>query len=186
MTEGEKVNHGDRRSRRLAVVVAVQNVLVAACLVVTLYVYWTVQERVSSTAAGGDIHIQVEAVPDITRNSTLQLAHIYSNFKMDLLDGRRIYTSCTGSYLLHLHTCYTSLKLGESRVAELQLQARKDEEPLSSFFLNTTHEVCRGLHRITYLRAKQNVSLHLFLSDGFKLKNMTVDLSFLQGGRCEP
>ncbi len=39
--------HRDRRTRKLAAVVAVQNVLVAACLLVTLYVYWDVQRRVS-------------------------------------------------------------------------------------------------------------------------------------------
>lgn len=41
--EGGRVVHRERRARKLAVVVAVQNVLVAACLLVTLYVFWGVQ-----------------------------------------------------------------------------------------------------------------------------------------------
>lgn len=43
--EGGRVVHREKRARKLAVVVAVQNMLVAACLLVTLYVYWDVQEQ---------------------------------------------------------------------------------------------------------------------------------------------
>lgn len=45
--DGGRGVHRDRRTRKLAVVVAVQNVLVAVCLLVTLYVYWDVKGRVS-------------------------------------------------------------------------------------------------------------------------------------------
>lgn len=44
--EGGQIIHRDTRSRRLAVVVVVQNVLVAACLAITAYVFWN-QGRVS-------------------------------------------------------------------------------------------------------------------------------------------
>lgn len=46
---GRVVRRSERRAGKLAVVVAVQSALVAACLLVTLYVYWLVQgqERVS-------------------------------------------------------------------------------------------------------------------------------------------
>lgn len=43
--ERGRVVHRERRARKLAVVVAVQNMLVAACLLVTLYVYWDVQKQ---------------------------------------------------------------------------------------------------------------------------------------------
>ena len=51
--EGGRVVHRDRRAGKLAVVVAVQNVLVAACLLVTLYVYWNVQKQVSELGVEG-------------------------------------------------------------------------------------------------------------------------------------
>lgn len=40
--DGGRVVHREKRARKLAVVVALQNLLVAACLLVTLYVYWNV------------------------------------------------------------------------------------------------------------------------------------------------
>ncbi len=43
--EGGLVVHRDRRSRKLAVVVALQNLLVVSCLLTTFYVYWNTEKQ---------------------------------------------------------------------------------------------------------------------------------------------
>lgn len=43
--EGSSVLHREWRAAKLAVLVVMQNLLVAACLLVTLYVYWSVQSH---------------------------------------------------------------------------------------------------------------------------------------------
>lgn len=45
--DGGRVVHRRKCARKLAVVVVLQNLLVASCLLVTLYVYWNVEKPVS-------------------------------------------------------------------------------------------------------------------------------------------
>lgn len=52
--EGGRVVQRNKRAGKLALVVVVQNMLVAACLLVTLYVYWDVRKRVSKQEYGAD------------------------------------------------------------------------------------------------------------------------------------
>lgn len=95
-----------------------------------------------------------------------------------------IYVNCTGPYVLYMDVCYKSLHEKEAK-GILELQVVGSETPVSSVTLNASQEVCRGLSSIAYLRAKEEASLHLYFTDGFKVKNVTVGLSYLLGTRCE-
>lgn len=105
---------------------------------------------------------------------------------MSLVDKKNdtIYVNCTGPYILYIDVCYKSLSDEETR-GMLQLQVVGSTTPVSSLALNASHEVCRGLHSIAYLRAREQASLYFHCTDGFKIKNVTVNLSYLLGGRCE-
>lgn len=96
----------------------------------------------------------------------------------------RIYVNCTGPYVLYMDVCYKSLREYETR-GSLKLQVVGSKTPVWSVNLTTLHEVCRGLHSITYLRAMEEASLYLYVTDGFKVKNVTVGLSHLLGSRCD-
>ncbi|KAI3368318.1 hypothetical protein L3Q82_008031 [Scortum barcoo] len=165
--EGGRRIHGDRRSRKLAVVIAVQNVLVAACLLVTLYVYLNL-------TSPQNVHIQFEAIADIPANETLKFTYVISSNMMSLVDEKNdmIYVNCTGPYILYTDVCYKSMSKEETR-GMLQLQVQGSSTPVSSLALNTSHEVCRGLHSIAYLKATQQASLYFYCTDGFKIKNVT-------------
>lgn len=94
--------------------------------------------------------------------------------------------SCTGPYVLYMDACYMSMlpKL-ESR-GYLQLRLVGQKTPASSFTLNATSEkVCRGLHSTVYLRATEQASLHLTVTGSFKVKTVSVALSYLLGGQCD-
>ncbi|XP_056234562.1 uncharacterized protein LOC130170890 [Seriola aureovittata] len=182
--EGGRVVHREWRARKLAVVVAVQNVLVAACLFITLYVYWGVQDQ--ERASGDNVHIQFDAIATISGNATLQFKHTKSMNMMSVAGEKKdkIYVNCTGPYVLYIHLCYTSLG-GEKTTGMLQLQVVRDKTPVSSFTLQTSEEVCEGLNSIAYLKAKDQASLHLYAKEEFKILEVSVGLTYLLGRQCD-
>ncbi|GLD46296.1 uncharacterized protein AKAME5_002700900 [Lates japonicus] len=181
--EGGRVVHREWRARKFAVIVAVQNVLVAACLVVTLYVYWGDLNR--EQASDHNVHIRFDVISGISSNGTLKIHHIASSYKMSLADEKNdtIKISCTGPYVVYIDVCYKSLSSGEELTGILQLQVVGSETPVSNFTLQTRSAdlVCRGLSSIAYLRKEEKASLHLYLKDGFKIKSATVGLTYLWG-----
>lgn len=102
---------------------------------------------------------------------------------MSLADEKNdtIKISCTGPYVVYIDVCYKSLTKGEERTGILQLQVVGSETRVNNFTLQTADEVCRGLSSIAYLRKEEKASLHLYVKDGFKIKNATVGLSYLWG-----
>lgn len=101
---------------------------------------------------------------------------------MGLADGRNqeILVNCTGPYVLYVDVCYLSLT-EEEITGTLQLQVAGSGTPVSSFTLQASREVCRGLHSLAYLRASEQASLHLVAREEFKIKRATVGLSYLLG-----
>lgn len=96
-----------------------------------------------------------------------------------------IYISCTGPYVLYMEACYTSMNEPQLR-GYLQLRVMKQKTPATSFTLNaTSQKVCRGLHSTVYLRAREQASLHLTVPGSFKVKTLTVALSYLLGSHCD-
>lgn len=93
-----------------------------------------------------------------------------------------IHIHCTGPYVFYMYVCYNSLRAHETSG---YLQLRVKETPVISINLSTTHEVCRGLHHIAYLGAREQASLYLHVTDGFKVKNLTVGLNYLLGRQCD-
>ncbi|KAK5907347.1 hypothetical protein CesoFtcFv8_005210 [Champsocephalus esox] len=99
--------HRDKRTRYLAVIV-VQNVLVTACLVVTLYLFWVVQNQ---EASEDNVHIQFNPITVSSGNRTAQFGKVKSSNMMSLADGKNdaIYIKCTGPYVLYMKVCYKSM-----------------------------------------------------------------------------
>ncbi|CAB1452747.1 unnamed protein product [Pleuronectes platessa] len=166
--------------RRLSVVVAVQNVLVVASLLVTVCVYWRAEEQ--QRVSGDNVHIQFDPISRLQGNRTLQFDRTRSKHMMSLVDeqNQRILVNCTGPYVLYVDVCYQNLNLGNS-TGFLQLLVEGSNTPVSSFTLQASREVCRGLHCIVFLRAKERASLHLLADEGFQIKNATVGLNYLLG-----
>lgn len=105
---------------------------------------------------------------------------------MGLAVGKdKIYVSCSGPYVLYMDLCYRDMsKEGASGILQLQVVGR--DHPVSSFPLHASRDDCRRLHRIVYLKAKEEASLHWYSTDSnFKIKNVTVGLSYLLGSRCD-
>lgn len=99
------------------------------------------------------------------------------------LVNKKIYINCTGPYILYMDVCYMSLSDVE---AEGTLQVKVEgKDPLVNFTLHALNEVCRGLQSIVYFRVKDEAYLDLYSSNTFKIKNMTMGLSYLLGRRCD-
>lgn len=97
-----------------------------------------------------------------------------------------VHISCTGPYILDVELCYKRLDPGtEERSGVLQLQVEGRGSPASTFHLRASKEVCRGLHNVTYLWAKDRVTLRLY-TDELKITQATVGLSYLLGSQCDP
>lgn len=118
-------------------------------------------------------------------NGTLQL-NIFSSFKMSVTGQKndRIYINCTGPYLLYMEACYTNMEQQNETKGTLQLRVGSSETPLISFDMATSATVCRGHHGFAYFKAKDHASLHLYASNEFKVKNLTIGLSYLRGSQC--
>ncbi|XP_042273612.1 uncharacterized protein LOC121901046 [Thunnus maccoyii] len=183
--EGGRVVHRDRRAGQLAVVVAVQNVLVAACLLVTLFVYWETQGLKPQPTAPDDIHIEFEAIPEMEGNDTLKFNGIQSRKNMSVAGEKNetISIECTGPYILYMDVCYKS-KSNEEANGTLRLLVVGQETHLINFDMQGSREICRGLHSVVYLRAKEKAALHLYSTNHFKIKNATVGLNYMLGSRC--
>ncbi|XP_051233626.1 uncharacterized protein LOC127350762 [Dicentrarchus labrax] len=194
--DGGRVLHRGRRVRKLAVVVALQNLLVAACLLVTLYVYRDVSQGVNRDVSQGvnrgdhdsedNIHIQFVPIADVPGNKKLMFHEIESSNKMGLVAKKNdtIGINCTGPYILYMEVCYKGMNQPKEAHGTLELRVEGSNTSVSSVNLTASHEVCRGLHSIAYLRANERASLHLNCTDDFKVKNVTVGLSYLLGSQC--
>lgn len=93
-----------------------------------------------------------------------------------------IHVECTGPYVWYIDSCKVQ-KEKEETSGILQLRVQGSQTPVSSFTLNSTH-ICRGLHSIIYLRAKEVASVHLN-SEGFMIDDMSMGLTYLLGNKCE-
>lgn len=100
------------------------------------------------------------------------------------LKNDRIEIRCTGPYVLYMDVCYKSLRDHETR-GYLQLQVSGQKIPGSSITLTATDDVCTGLLRTVYLRANEQASLYLYVTDGFKVKTLSVGLRYLLGSQCD-
>ncbi|KAK2835795.1 hypothetical protein Q5P01_016279 [Channa striata] len=176
--DGGRVLHREKRARKLAVVVAVQNVLVVGCLLVTLYVYWGGQTEPPEDT----VHIHFNVISGYTGNVTLNFNNPQSKHKMDV-NGNKINIKCTGPYILYMEVCYGN-SANRNNTGILQLQVEGSTTPAPSFTLQTSREDCRGLHSIVYLRAEDKASVHCFSDEFFKIKNATLGLSYLLGRHC--
>lgn len=90
-----------------------------------------------------------------------------------------IYVNCTGPYILYINTCYMSLNEGENATGVLLLQ--EERVTISTFTMQTSDKVCRGLHNIVYLKSKKQISLHLKSSQLFIMKEVTVGFTYMLG-----
>lgn len=123
---------------------------------------------------------------DVPNNKTVQFHNIHSRYGMNLVDKTKdkIYINCTGPYLLYIEACYKSLR-GNLTTGTLQLLVERNQTLVTSIDMNTSDEVCKGLHSIAYLKVREVAYLYLQSLHDFKVKNMTVGLSYLLGSRCE-
>lgn len=123
---------------------------------------------------------------DISQNGTLPLA-VSSSYKMRVTGQKndRIYINCTGPYLLYMEACYTNMMVPKNETnGTLELRMESSKTPLISFNMATSTAVCTGHHGIAYFKAKEQASLYLYASDEFKVKNLTIGLSYLRGSHC--
>ncbi|XP_078141794.1 uncharacterized protein LOC144539735 [Centroberyx gerrardi] len=174
----------DRRAWSLAVVVTVQSVLVAACLAVTLHVYWGVQQRQDlNSTENNEIYIRFEVVSAVRANQTLEFGdYTGNNVSLSNNSKSKIYIGCTGPYILHMYVCCTSNDVKGANGTLVLLLVGGGGTPLSSFSLQ--QNVCRGLHSTVYLKAKEEASLYFSSPDNLKIKNVTLGLSYLLGRKC--
>lgn len=120
----------------------------------------------------------------MANNGTLTFDAIRSSHQMNLTGKNdRIEIRCTGPYVLYMNVCYKSLRDHETR-GYLQLQVNGQKIPESSITLTATDDICTGLVRTVYLRANEQASLYLYVTDGFKVKTLSVGLSYLLGSLC--
>lgn len=96
----------------------------------------------------------------------------------------KIHIHCTGPYIWHMNVCYKSMDTVNT-TGKLQLKVEGSETPVGSIEMTTPAEVCRWLHSIVYLKADQEASLHFQSNSGFKVKNVTMGLSYLLGEKCQ-
>uniref|UniRef100_A0AAV2KTD3 TNF family profile domain-containing protein n=1 Tax=Knipowitschia caucasica TaxID=637954 RepID=A0AAV2KTD3_KNICA len=187
-----------RGSRLTLLLVALQTLVLSGCLLTGLCVYWsrhdprpgTSSETTSGTSSPtpelrDDVHIQFFPISDVLGNSTLKFEHVLHRKQMDLINGSHIFVHCDGPYVVHMYVCFKSTE-GQAN-GTLQLGVADSEHPHCTFPLQThqQQEVCRGLHGITYLRAKNDASLKLVSTHNFRIKNITVGFNYLLGSRCE-
>ncbi|XP_077440788.1 uncharacterized protein LOC144062879 [Vanacampus margaritifer] len=173
---------GARGKQLTKVLLAAQSVLVAACLALTLYAYWDLRQLAASR---DDVHIQFDVISDISGNATLRFDHVRSSHLMHLADERhsKIAVRCTGPYVLYADVCYRSLE--KNAAGTLRLHAAGRRAPLWASRLAGRRDACEALHAVAYLRTGEKAELNLRVTGRFKIKNVTVGLSYLLGGRCE-
>ncbi|KAL6107475.1 uncharacterized protein ACO6RY_18242 [Pungitius sinensis] len=187
--DGGRAPHQTKRTRRLALLVAAQSALLTTCLLAALYVCWDVQRR-TPREEQDNVHIRLNPVSDFSGNVSVRFGGVYSSHMMSLVPEAKdlIQVSCTGPYVLYLYLCYKDREQGGVE-GMLELWVKGHKAPASSFPLKTpvkvSEEVCTGLHGTAYLRDKEKLQFLLKSSASFKVKNMTVALSYLLGSRCQ-
>ncbi|KAK6308936.1 hypothetical protein J4Q44_G00203990 [Coregonus suidteri] len=175
--------HPLRRSWRLAVVLSVQNVLVAVCLAVSFYCFWLEQQRGSETPEESEIYIRFDPIAGIPDSEPVKFKR-YVNHTMNLSDDSGIQVRCTGPYMLYMEVCSEGLD-GQSGNGTLEL--RVGNRKLASFSLQAREEDCRDSHQTVYLRKGEIATLY-FTSKGKKnleVKKLTLGLHYLLGTQCQ-
>ncbi|XP_007550842.1 uncharacterized protein LOC106947705 [Poecilia latipinna] len=181
VTEGGRVIRRSSRVRRLAVVVAVQNLLVVTCLLVTLYLY-LMSPALQPKAIP---YIQFEVHTEFRADTLLEL-NKSSESSLQNNNGN-ITIGCTGPYVWYMQGCYDNMddKKNTTVRGNLTLLA-KHNLPVGSISMNATQDVvCRGLHSIVYLVAEDVARFRFSSQEGFRLLNASMGLSYLLGNRCE-
>ncbi|KAM8744989.1 uncharacterized protein AB9X84_016397 [Acanthopagrus schlegelii] len=187
--EGGRVHLLERRAKRLVVIVALQNLLVAACLLLTLYAYCVQepQSKLGDESTGvSNIHIHFTAIAAVEGNTTLEFEGVQSKYLMSL-DAKEkgvFYINCTGPYILYMDLCYMSME-GKEANGTLRLLDGK-ENPETLFAMNSSSEECKDtvLQKTVFIKEKGKARLQLESRGRFKLKNLTVGLSSLLGRQC--
>ncbi|XP_054900695.1 uncharacterized protein LOC129369377 [Poeciliopsis prolifica] len=177
--EGGRAVRRSGRVGRLAVVVAVQNLLVVACLLVTVYLYLeslAVQPK-------DPVYIQFETHAALRSDTHLELKTDREN-KLQNNNGN-VTISCTGPYVWHMRSCYEKMGNSSNVSGNLTLLVKRTL-PVSSFAMNATQErVCRGLQSIVYLVAEDVIRFRFSSEKGFRMLNVSMGLSYLLGNKCE-
>ncbi|XP_078802389.1 uncharacterized protein LOC144991945 [Oryzias latipes] len=174
--------HRSKKTRKLAVLVVLQNLLVAACLLTTIYhFYYREAPEVSHDA----VYIQFEGVTGLHRNGTVKFRDIYRSHMVEWKEKDKICIKCAGPYIWHMDVCYESMgQEATGATGMLYLEVKRSETPASSFTLNATMQaICRGLQSVVYLRKKEEASVRLLCSKQFRIINMTMGLHYLLGER---
>lgn len=180
--------HPLRRSWRLAVVLSVQNALVAVCLAVSFYCFWLEHQRVSERPEESEIYIHFDPVTvsaDIPDNTPVSFKR-YVNHTMNLSGDTGIQIRCTGPYMLYMEVCSEGL---DGQLGNGTLELREGSRELASFSLQAREEDCRDslLHQTVYLRKGEIATLH-FTSKGknnLMVKKLTLGLHYLLGTQCQ-
>ncbi|XP_055778849.1 uncharacterized protein LOC129855331 isoform X1 [Salvelinus fontinalis] len=193
--------HPLRRSWRLAVVLSVQNALVAVCLAVSFYCFWLEHQRVSERPEESEIYIHFDPItggypsppsfPPLPVSAGIQdnepiKFKSYVNHTMNLSGDSGIQVRCTGPYILYMEVCSEGL---DGQLGNGTLELREGSRELASFSLQAREEDCRDslLHQTVYLRKEEIATLH-FTSKGKKnlvVKNLTLGLHYLLGTQCQ-
>ncbi|XP_023195576.1 uncharacterized protein LOC111609735 [Xiphophorus maculatus] len=177
--EGGRAVRRSSRVGRLAIVVAVQNLLVVTCLLVTAYIY------LESLALQPEdtVYIQFQAYSALRSNTHLELLTSSGN-KLQNNNGN-VTIRCTGPYVWHMQGCYESMGNTANVSGSLTLLV-KHTLPVSSFAMDATRDVvCRGLHSIVYLVAEDVARFRFSSQTGFRMVNVSMGLSYLLGNKCE-
>ncbi|KAM4574145.1 uncharacterized protein V3H82_008866 [Fundulus diaphanus] len=177
--EGDRAVRRRSRARNLAAVVAVQNLLVVACLLTTVYLYLE-----SPTLPEDNVYIQFNVLSGPKTNMFLEFESIRGQHKLQN-DKGKVSISCTGPYVWHMQTCFEDIDRGH---VSGNLTLEVNNTPVSSVTMNATKNmVCRGLHSIVYLGAGDVARFHLFSQSpkGFRMVNVSMGLNYLLGNNCE-
>ncbi|MEQ2188057.1 hypothetical protein GOODEAATRI_011048 [Goodea atripinnis] len=162
---------------RLAAVVAVQNLLVVACLLVTVYLCMK-----SPALPEDDVYIQFNELRDLKANTSLKFEVSREKRRLEN-DKGNISISCTGPYVWHMLVCYKTMNQGNLS-GNLVLQVANT--PVNSVRMDAIEQtVCRGLHSIVYLKERDVASFHLYSPKGFWMVNVSMGLRYLLGNNCD-
>ncbi|XP_029939581.1 uncharacterized protein LOC115382079 [Salarias fasciatus] len=191
--EGARAVQPNRRISKLAVVVAVQNLLLVVCLLVTFYVYRDFQANKAdflTEISENIVHIQLSPIRPLSHNGTVNFTAITSSYLMDLKSNKRdISIKCTGFYIWLVQICCASRKETATgtgtATGTVQLKVTGSETPVSSFTLDVAKDDCRGLHSIIYLKKNQQASVNLVVQKEFQINKMSVEMNSLSGKKCD-
>ncbi|XP_043986280.1 uncharacterized protein LOC122839077 isoform X2 [Gambusia affinis] len=180
--EGGRAVRRSSRVGRLAIVVAVQNLLVVTCLLVTVYLYLYL-ESLDVQQPEDIVYIQFAAHTGIKSDTHLELMTSSGN-KLQNNNGN-VTIRCTGPYLWHMQGCYENMGKTTNVSGNLTLLV-KQTLPVSSIAMDAAQDVvCRGLYSIVYLVAEDVARFRFSSQKGFRMVNVSMGLSYLLGNKCE-